>query len=772
MTTTSDQVATSIGRSAPAATASGGGSGSRRWWGLGFIGLAQLMVVLDMTIVNIALPHIQQDLHLSDANRQWVVTAYTLAFGGLLLLGGRISDLVGRKRTFVIGLIGFGAASALGGAAINAPMLFGARALQGVFAALLAPSALSLLTVTFSDPRERGKAFGVYGAVAGGGSAIGLIAGGVLTEKLDWRWCMYVNVPIAIVAVLGGLLLLPGHHSEHTDRRLDIPGVLLGCGGLLAIVYGFTEAESRGWGDRRVLALLIGGVVLLALFALVEAKTKRPLLPLHVVTERNRAGAFLAVALTVIAMFGLFLFLTYFFQLVRGYSPIQAGFAFLPMTAAIITGSTQISARLLSRVPPRMLITPGALLAAGGMAVLTQLHPDSSYVQVVLPAEIMLGLGMGMVMMPSMSTATNGVARRDAGVTSATVNTSQQVGGSVGTALLNTIAATAATRYIAAHGHSPAEIAQGTVQGYTTAIWWAFGVLVAAAFLSGVLINTRPKRATVEQHTASHSHGSHSQDGPSAGARLYGRVAGIAGAGLPDAVLTLIDTSGRQVGQASAGTDGTYRLEAPGAGEYVLITSAQAHKPEAAAIVLDSAGQELDVSLGGAARLSGTVRRADTTVTVSDALATLTDASGEVLGSTLTDDEGRYGFDALTPGDYTLAVTHTEHRPTAAAITIREEGTTDLDVELIPNAEVFGTVRDPHNAPVDHARVTLVDADGVVVETVITDSSGTFRFPGVLPGRYIMIVTGFAPSARPLVLDTAQPVRHDMQLSHDAPASH
>jgi EmrB/QacA subfamily drug resistance transporter len=766
MTTTSDQVATSVGRSAAARTASGGGSSSRRWWGLGFIGLAQLMVVLDMTIVNIALPHIQQDLQLSDANRQWVVTAYTLAFGGLLLLGGRISDLMGRKRTFVIGLIGFGVASALGGAAINAPMLFGARALQGVFAAVLAPSALSLLTVTFSDPRERGRAFGVYGAVAGGGSAIGLIAGGVLTEKLDWRWCMYVNVPIAIVAVLGGLLLLPGHHSEHTGRRLDIPGVLLGCGGLLAIVYGFTEAESRGWGDQRVLALLIGGVVLLALFALVEAKTKLPLLPMHVVTERNRAGAFLTVALTVIAMFGVFLFLTYFFQLVRGYSPIRAGFAFLPMTVAIVTGSTQISARLLPHVPPRLLITPGTLLAAGGMAVLTQLQPDSSYVQVVLPAEIMLGLGMGMVMMPSMSTATNGVAPRDAGVTSATVNTSQQVGGSVGTALLNTIAATAATRYIATHGHSPAAIAQGTVQGYTTAIWWAFGVLLAAALLSGVLINTRPKRATVEQHTAAHG-----QDRPSAGARLHGRVAGIAGAGLPDAVLTLIDTSGRQVGQARAGHDGTYRLEAPGTGEYVLITSAQAHKPEAAAIVLDSAGQELDVSLGGGARLSGAVCQADTAVPVSDALTTLTDATGEVLGSTRTDAEGRYGFDALTPGDYTLAVTHTEHRPTAAAVTIREEGTTDLDVELIPNAEVFGTVRDLRNAPVDHARVTLVDADGVVVETVITDRSGTFRFPGVLPGRYTMIVTGFAPSARPLVLDAAQPVRCDIRLGHDGAAS-
>lgn len=296
------------------------GEDPRRWWGLVVIALAQLMVVLDATIVNIALPSAQRDLGMSDGNRQWVITAYTLAFGGLLLLGGRVADLVGRKRTFVIGLVGFAAASALGGAATGSGMLFAARALQGVFAALLAPSALSLLTTTFTDPKERGKAFGIYGALAGSGSAIGFIVGGLLTEYLNWRWCLYVNVPIAVAAVIGALVLLhdrPGH----AGARLDVPGVLLGCGGLVAIVYGFSEAQPRGWSDALVLTLLVGGVVLLAAFVWWQSRTPMPLLPLHIVKDRNRAGCFLTMGLAVIGMFGLFLFMTYYLQVVLAYSP-------------------------------------------------------------------------------------------------------------------------------------------------------------------------------------------------------------------------------------------------------------------------------------------------------------------------------------------------------------------------------------------------------------------------------------------------------------------
>ena len=461
------------------------------------IALAQLMVVLDATIVNIALPSAQQDLGMSDANRQWVITAYTLAFGGLLLLGGRIADLVGRKRTFMIGLVGFAAASALGGAATGSGMLFAARALQGVFAAVLAPSALSLLTTTFTDPKERGKAFGIYGALAGSGSAIGFIVGGLLTEYLNWRWCLYVNVPIAVIAFFGAVVLLhdrPGH----AGARLDVPGVLLGCGGLVAIVYGFSEAQPRGWSDPLVLTLLFGGVVLLAIFVWWQSRAQNPLLPLHIVKDRNRAGCFLTMGLAVIGMFGLFLFMTYYLQVVLAYSPVRTGLAFLPMTAAIIVGSTQISARLMNRVAPRMLMVPGMILAASGMVILTQMTVDSSYTTEILPALLLMGLGMGLTFMPVFSTATAGVAPQDSGVTSATVNTSQQVGGSIGTALLNTIATTSSTAYITAHLTNPAQkalvVKEGVVHGYTVAIWWAAGIMLLAGLIAGLMVTAKPPK--------------------------------------------------------------------------------------------------------------------------------------------------------------------------------------------------------------------------------------------------------------------------------------
>ncbi|NLU68797.1 MFS transporter [Streptomyces sp. HNM0574] len=466
-----------------------------RWWALVVIGLAQLMVVLDATIVNVALPSAQRDLEMSDANRQWVITAYTLAFGGLLLLGGRVADYVGRKRTFIIGLIGFGVASAIGGAAAGPGMLFGARALQGAFGALLAPSALSLLSTTFTDPRERGKAFGVFGAVAGSGAAIGLLLGGVLTEYLDWRWCLYVNIPIAAVAVLGALTLLhdrPGH----AEARLDIPGVILGCGGLVALVYGVSEAEPRGWGDALVLALIGVSVLLLVLFVLWQRRARTPLLPLHIVKDRNRAGSFLTMGMATIGMFGVFLFLTYYMQGILGYSPLQTGLAYLPISGAIILGSTQISARLLPYVAPRLLMAPGMLMAAGGMLILTQLRVDSSYVSHLLPAELLLGLGLGLTFMPVISTATQGVAAHDSGVTSATVNTAQQVGGSIGTALLNTVATSITGNYIRDHPVEPRmrrEMArEAVVHGFNQATWLAVGVMVLGALLAATLVTSKP----------------------------------------------------------------------------------------------------------------------------------------------------------------------------------------------------------------------------------------------------------------------------------------
>ncbi|GGZ24756.1 MFS transporter [Streptomyces inusitatus] len=478
-----------------------GSADPNRWKALVFIALAQLMVVLDATIVNIALPTAQQDLGISDGNRQWVITAYALAFGGLLLFGGRIADLWGRRRTFIVGLIGFAAASALGGAATGEAMMLGARGLQGAFGALLAPAALSLLAVMFTDAKERAKAFGIYGAIAGGGGAVGLILGGFLTEYLNWRWTFYVNIPFAIVAAVGAYLVIREPESARNRSSLDIPGVVLSTLGLVALVYGFTRAEHSGWTDGLTVGVFVASVVLLAAFVITEAKVKAPLLPLRVLTERNRGGVYLSLGLAVIAMFGLFLFLTFYLQIVRGYSPVKTGFAFMPMIVGMIVGSTQIGTRLMTRVPPRMLMAPGFLAAAAGMLMLTQLDLNSSYAGLIMPAQLLLGLGMGTAFMPAMSLATYGVDPADSGVASAMVNTSQQVGGAIGTALLNTIAASATTSYISDRAAGAADPKllelQGMVHGFTSAIWWAVGILVISAGIAFALItsgrpDTRP----------------------------------------------------------------------------------------------------------------------------------------------------------------------------------------------------------------------------------------------------------------------------------------
>ncbi|MFI8941319.1 MFS transporter [Streptomyces syringium] len=465
----------------------------RRWKALIFIALAQLMVVLDATIVNIALPSAQDDLGISDGNRQWVITAYALAFGGLLLFGGRVSDLWGRKRAFVVGLIGFAAASALGGAAVNTGMLLGARALQGVFGALLAPAALSLLAVLFTEAKERAKAFGIFGAIAGAGGGVGLILGGLFTEYLNWRWTFFVNIPFAVVAALGAIAVIHEPAGSRNPSKLDIPGVILATLGLVSLVYGFTRAETDGWTSGMTIGLFVASAVLLYAFLVVEKKVKAPLLPLRVLTDRNRGGVYVSLGLAAIAMFGLFLFLTYYLQVVRGYSPVKTGLAFLPMIVTMIAGSTQIGARLMTRVPARWLMGPGFLLAALGMVLLTQISLDSSYTFVVLPGLLLMGLGMGTAFMPAMSLSTHGVQARDAGVASAMVNTSQQVGGAIGTALLNTIATSATNAYASSHkaGAGNPKLLQlnSMVHGYSIAIWWAAGLLTLAAAVAVVFVN-------------------------------------------------------------------------------------------------------------------------------------------------------------------------------------------------------------------------------------------------------------------------------------------
>jgi EmrB/QacA subfamily drug resistance transporter len=469
-------------------TATANSDSKRRWLILALIALAQLMVVLDATIVNIALPSAQKALGFSNDSRQWIITAYALSFGSLLLLGGRLGDMFGRKRVFITGLAGFAAASAVGGLAQGFGALVVARALQGGFAALLAPAALSLMTTTFTIPSERNKAFGVFGVISGSGAAVGLILGGALTEYLDWRWCMYVNVILAVPAAIAALRLLGEETASAVTTPIDIPGTLTASAGLFGLVYGFSNAETHGWGTPLTVAALAAGVALLAAFVAIERRVDHPLLPLRVVANRRRGGAYLAVAIAPAGLFGVFLFLTYYMQQTLGFSPLKTGLAFLPMMAVLVPTSAIVQTRLVPRFGPRPLVTLGMALGVTGMLILTRITVDSSYAAHILPGLLVMGLGVGLITAPAMSTATRGVERRDAGVASAMVNTGQQIGASIGTALLSTLASTAAHSHGAAHRPAADLAAQAAVHGYTTAFTWSAGIFAAGALAAWLLL--------------------------------------------------------------------------------------------------------------------------------------------------------------------------------------------------------------------------------------------------------------------------------------------
>ncbi|MFF8960242.1 MFS transporter [Streptomyces sp. NPDC014894] len=467
-----------------------------RRWTLLVVSLAQLMAVLDATIVNVALPSVQQGLGVADAERHWAVTAYSLALGGSLLLGGRVCGALGHRRSFAAGLIGFAAASALGGAAGDAGTFFAARALQGLSAALMAPAALALLSMTFPDPRERGRAFGVFAGVGAGGAALGVVSGGLLTEYAGWRWCLYINVPMAALALLGTPLLRRDRPGRG-PLRLDLPGVLLSAAGIAALVGGLSQAESRGWGDPLVLLPLLGGAGLLALFARVEARARHPLLPPGIVLHRVRGIAFVSVGLMFTAMFGFFLFMSYYTQTVLGYTAVGAGLTLLVNAAASVVGSTVVAGRLLVRADPRTVVVAALLSSAAGILILTRLTADSAHVLVVylLPAQVLTGIGLGCLLATAANLVTSGTGPADAGVASGAYNAVQQVGAALGTALFNSVATAGAAAYAASRESGPEALSAGAVHGYTAALWAAFALLACGALAVGALSREDADRA-------------------------------------------------------------------------------------------------------------------------------------------------------------------------------------------------------------------------------------------------------------------------------------
>ena len=429
------------GRAAsPAATA--GGSNRRLGLALLVIATAQLMVVLDATIVNVALPHIQQALGFSGSGLEWVVNAYAVTFGGLLLLGGRAGDILGRRRVFVFGLLLFSGASLLGGFATSEWWLLTARAVQGVGGAVIAPTALALITTNFPEGGERNRAFGVYAAMAGAGSAVGLLLGGILTTYASWRWVLFVNVPIGILVAAAAPRVLA--ESPRRPGRIDVAGAVTGTGGIALLVYGLSKAAAgpdgvSHWGDAQVLASLAASVVLLVSFVLIEMRSSRPLLPMRVLADRNRSGAYLIMLCVATGLFGLFFFLTLFIQNVLGYSAIRSGIAYLPFAVGVVIASG-LASQLVPRIGPRPLIVAGAAMVAGGMFWFSRLTEHAGYAGHLLGPQLVSSFGLGLVFVPLALVALHNVAEQDSGVASSLLNTAQQVGGAIGLALLGTVA--------------------------------------------------------------------------------------------------------------------------------------------------------------------------------------------------------------------------------------------------------------------------------------------------------------------------------------------
>jgi EmrB/QacA subfamily drug resistance transporter len=441
------------------------------WVILVLICLAQFMVILDATIVNVALPSIQKDLGLSEANLQWIVNAYTLVFGGFLLLGGRAGDLLGRKRVFLLGLVVFTTASLLNGLASTSGQLIGFRALQGFGAALIAPAALSIISTTFEEGKERAKALGVWAAIAIGGSAVGLVLGGFLTQTFSWPWIFFVNVPVGIFAFFAAMRLVPESKAEHVHKHYDLGGAVTVTGGLMTLVYAIVKAETAGWGSTTTIGLFILAALLIGTFLVIETRSPEPLVRLSIFRIRSLSTANITMFLVASGMFAMFFFNTLYIQRVLGYGPLKAGVAFLPFTAGIM-----LSAGLASNFAPRIGVRPiaavGMVLTAIGMLLFARMPVDGSYVSDVLPGMIIAALGMGAVFMPLTLIATTGLEDADQGLASGLFNTSQQIGGALGLAVLSTIAAGQT------HGTGPAELVNGFHYAFVGAACFVVAALV------------------------------------------------------------------------------------------------------------------------------------------------------------------------------------------------------------------------------------------------------------------------------------------------------
>jgi EmrB/QacA subfamily drug resistance transporter len=450
---------------------------SRKWLALAIICVAQFMVILDVSIVNVALPSIQRGLHFSEQNLLWVLNAYALFFGGFLMLGGRVADKLGRRRVFVTGVVVFTVASLFCGLATSTGWLVTARAVQGLGAATLSPAALSILTVTFKEGPERNKALSIWGAIAGAGGAFGVLLGGILTQEIGWQWIFYVNVPIGSLVVLASLFILAPSLSEDEKRGFDIPGAITLTASLVLMVFALVKSTSWGWASFNTIGTLVVAIVLLAAFVLIEQRTTSPLVPLSIFGNRSLSVSNLVSLTLGASIFSMFYFLSLYMQQVLGYSALRTGVGYLTIAVAIIVAAGAAQA-LVARLGVRNVMTVGMVLASGGLVYFTQISPHGTYLGTLLPGFLLAGVGLGLSFVPVTIGAVSGVTADEAGVASGLITTTQQIGGALGVAVLSTIAVSATTRFVISHGHGQREAIAGLNHGFSTAFW--FGAVFAA----------------------------------------------------------------------------------------------------------------------------------------------------------------------------------------------------------------------------------------------------------------------------------------------------
>ncbi|MFL5993659.1 MAG: DHA2 family efflux MFS transporter permease subunit [Streptomyces sp.] len=775
------------------------------WLTLIAVALGLFMVGLDGSVVSIANAEIARDLNATTAELQWVTNSYLLALAAALILGGKLGDRFGRRTVYLVGVVGFTLASVAIGLAGSVNGVIAFRALQGLFGAMLMPNTLALLRAVF-PPKKFGMAVGIWAMISSVATALGPIVGGLLVQHVNWESVFYINAPIGVIALVFGLVVLPQSRNEAAaSEKFDVPGVVLLALGLLAVVFGVVKGETWGWTSAGTLGVIVGGIVVLVLFGWYETRVAHPLLPMRLFRNPALTIGTVVTALNFFVLLGVIFFVMLYLQNVHGFTPVESGVRTLPLSLASMVASP-LGAKLTQKFGPRLTMPLGMALQAGAAFTMLAWSADSSYAA-MWPPFVALGLGVGIVMAASSDAIVGNAPVKDGGIAGGLQATSLQVGGALGTSVLVSLISSrvgstltgsltdagvphsAAARFEEAKDAvamgvapvsdtMPAQLRAAVVEGSHTAF---MNGVHTAVLVTGVLalvgaalaaLGLRGRKDGPQEHSESTESTEHEVKAPnpaalrsSAGVPVGGRVFGAESAPVPRAVITLISLGGRQVGRMVAHSDGAYTMDAPGAGSYVLIASAEGHQPQASTVVVGGEPVSYDILLSGTSGLVGTVRSAGLGKPVAGAMVVAADVRGEVRAAGLSDSDGTFRFGELVPGPLTLAVTAAGYRPIALPVEIAAQGVTTTELELSPGLHVRGMVQ-AAGEPLNDARVTLIDTAGNVVATATTGEDGGYAFTDLDGGAYTVTAAGYPPKATQVTVHGSGVESHDIELAH------